>query len=100
MELPAMLLAPHNAEGMVVFDTPDEHLSVRGDFFPTTKQITLSAIEGCQLFLSESRIMLQVVMFPAGRLGSTYVDRFHFQLVDWQSLQQISRLPPDASKPN
>ena len=77
--LPAALLSPHWAEGTVIFDQSEETLSVRGDFFSNKSKVTMPEIQRCQLLLAESRIVLNVIMFP-GKSESCNVEHFHFEL--------------------
>ena len=91
--LPALLLSPHLAEGTVIFDPPEGQLSVRGDFFPGSIKVNISVIERSRLLLAEVGVVLNVIMFP-GKSESSNVERFHFQLVDWSSMEQVSKLHP------
>ena len=92
--LPAALLSPHWAEGTVIFDQPEETLSVRGDFFAGKTKVTLPEIQRCQMFLAESRIVLNVIMFPGRFLERSNVEHFRFELAPWKSMEQTSPLQP------
>ena len=90
-----MLLSPHLAEGRVTFDPPEGQMSVRGEFLPGSIKVNIPVIERCRLLLTEAGVVLNVIMFPGKSEGSN-VERFHFQLVDWKSTVQESRLHPQC----
>jgi len=91
--LAAMLLSPHLAEGMVIFDPLDEQMSVRGDFIPGSITVNVSVIERCRLLLAEAGLVLNVLMFP-GQSESGSIKRFHFQLIDSKSMEKGDKLHP------
>jgi len=93
--LTALLLSPHLAEGTVIFDPPEGQLSVRGEFLPGSIKVNISVIEHCRLLLTEAGVVLNVIMFPGKSEGGN-VERFHFQLVDWKSMEPTSRLHPQC----